>query len=113
MRTTSEAAPNPKPRQGEKKHVPVKETQGERSQVAIRLRVHPHLLIVRVQTRAVLGPRPRARVVEDYLTKYLQAKQRHFGGGDNTRIREYLAKEAEFKGKKLKDLDVGPVIDFV
>jgi hypothetical protein len=32
---------------------------------------------------------------------------------DHTRIQEYLAKKAEFKGKKLRDLDVGPVIDFV
>jgi hypothetical protein len=123
-------APKSKPRQGEWKPVPVKETQGDRSDKKQQKKqvtggdppegpslssnssgsdTSSSVASAKSESRR----RPKKPKREDYLTKYLQAKQRHFGGGENTRIREYLSKETEFKGKKLRDLDVRPVIDFV
>jgi hypothetical protein len=129
-KTTPEVAPNPKPRQGEGKPVLVKETQEDRSGKKQQKKQSTEddppedpssssdssgsdTSSSGGSAESDSRRRTKKPKREEYLTKYLQAKQRHFGGGDNTRIREYLAKETEFKGKKLRDLDVGPVIDFV
>jgi hypothetical protein len=130
MRTKTDTVSNKKPRQGEGKPVQVKETRGDKTEMRQPKKgctggdpsedpssssddSSSDTSSSGASAKSESCGRPRKPKREDYLTKYRQAIHRHFGGGDNTRIREYLAKETEFKGKKLRELDVGLVIDFV